>query len=147
MKLNEIVANSNYITDEEMNDNNLLGIANLAIAEVNSKASTRLPFFTDNNISAENYVAITPSWLLRLIEPYLSYSIAANDTDADNRDFHYNRFLQAISDFKENGLDDILKTDPSADYTAFKQAYEDAINRLDLSEIDMLVNVKSEYDF
>ena len=113
MKLNEIVANSNYITDEEMNDNNLLGIANLAIAEVNSKASTRLPFFTDNNISAENYVAITPSWLLRLIEPYLSYSIAANDTDADNRDFHYNRFLQAISDFKENGLDDILKTDPT----------------------------------
>ena len=103
MKLNEIVANSNYITDEEMNDNNLLGIANLAIAEVNSKASTRLPFFVDNNISAEDYIAISPSWLLRLIEPYLSYSIAANDTDADNRDFHYNRFLQAISDFKENG--------------------------------------------
>ena len=44
-------------------------------------------------------------------------------------------------------IDNILKTDPSADYTAFKQAYEDAINRLDLSEIGMLVNVKSEYDF
>ena len=127
MKLNEIVANSNYITDEEMNDNNLLGIANLAIAEVNSKASTRLPFFVDNNISAEDYIAISPSWLLRLIEPYLSYSIAANDTDANNRDFHYNRFLQAISDFKENGLDDILKTDPT---TGEETGYEGTSTRM-----------------
>ena len=112
MFLNDIVDNSNYVTDEELNDNNLVGMANSAIAEINSKCSTNLPFFNEDNVSTIQYIAVTPSWLLRLIEPYLSYSIAANDTNSNDRDFHYNRFLQAISEFKENGLDDILATDP-----------------------------------
>ena len=112
MFLNDIVDNSNYVTDEELNDNNLVGMANSAIAEINSKCSTNLPFFNEDNVSTIHYIAVTPSWLLRLIEPYLSYSIAANDTNSNDRDFHYNRFLQAISEFKENGLDDILTIDP-----------------------------------
>lgn len=112
MFLNDIVDNSNYVTDEELNDNNLVGMANSAIAEINSKCSTNLPFFNEDNVSTIQYIAVTPSWLLRLIEPYLSYSIAANDTNSNDRDFHYNRFLQAISEFKENGLDDILAIDP-----------------------------------
>lgn len=127
MKLNEIVTNSNYITDEEMNDNNLVGIANSAIAEINSKALTRLPFFVENNVSSEDYIAITPSWLLRLIEPYLSYVISANDTNDNMRDFHYNRFLQAVSEFKENGLDDILKVDPT---TGEETGYEGTSSRM-----------------
>ena len=112
MFLNDIVDNSNYVTDEELNDNNLVGMSNNAIAEINSKCSTNLPFFNEDNVSTIQYIAVTPSWLLRLIEPYLSYSIAANDTNSNDRDFHYNRFLQAISEFKENGLDDILTIDP-----------------------------------
>ena len=112
MILNDIVDNSNYVTDEELNDNNLVGMANSAIAEVNSKCSTNLPFFVEDNISTIRYMAVTGSWLLRLIEPYLSYSIAANDTNSNDRDFHYNRFLQAIDEFKENGLDSILTIDP-----------------------------------
>ena len=102
MILNDIVSNSNYVTDEEINEAKLVGMANSAIAEVNSKCSTELPFFIDENVSTTPYNAITQSWLLRLIEPYLSYSIAANDTDSDMRDFHYNRFLQAINDFSNN---------------------------------------------
>lgn len=112
MILNDIVSNSNYVTDEEINNANLVGMANSAIAEVNSKCSTALPFFVEDNVSATNYIAVSASWLLRLIEPYLSYSIAANDTDSDMRDFHYNRFLQAVSEFKENGLSSILEIDP-----------------------------------
>lgn len=112
MVLNDIVDNSNYVTDEELNDNNLVGMANSAIAEINSKCSTNLPFFVEDNVSTIKYIAVTASWLLRLIEPYLSYSIAANDTNSNDRDFHYNRFLQAIAEFKENGLDDILAIDP-----------------------------------
>ena len=112
MKLADIVENSNYVTDEELNDNNLVGMANSAIAEVNSKCSTNLPFFTQDNVSTNPYIAITQSWVLRLIEPYLSYSIAANDTNSNDRDFHYNRFLQALIEFKEKGLDSILKIDP-----------------------------------
>ena len=113
MKLNDIVANSNYVTDEQIEDSNIVGIANTAIAEVNSKCSTALPFFTEENVSTANYWVVTPSWCLRLIEPYISYSIAANDGDSNTRDFHYNRFLQAIAEFKENGLDDIATKDPT----------------------------------
>ena len=113
MVLNDIVSNSNYVTDEELNDNNLVGMANSAIAEINSKCSTNLPFFVQDNVSTTPYIAIKASRLLRLIEPYLSYSIAANDTNSNDRDFHYNRFLQAINEFKEKGLGDILLIDPT----------------------------------
>ena len=112
MLLDEIVANSNYVTDEELADTNLVGAANTALAEVNSKCSTNLPFFVEENVSATPYIAITPSWVLRLIEPYLAYVIAANDTDTNARDFHYNRFLVALSDFKSKGLDSILAINP-----------------------------------
>ena len=112
MLLDEIVANSNYVTDEELADTNLVGAANTALAEVNSKCSTNLPFFIEDNVSGTPYIAITPSWVLRLIEPYLAYVIAANDTDTNARDFHYNRFLVALSDFKSKGLDSILAINP-----------------------------------
>ena len=112
MKLNEIVSNSNYVTDEQMIDSNLVGIANSAIAEINSKCGTNLPFYVVENVSTINYWAIPATWQLRLIEPYLSYSIASNDTDSQSRDFHYNRFLSAIVDFKDKGLDSIVTNDP-----------------------------------
>lgn len=112
MLLDDVVKNSNYVTDEEIADANLVGMANSAIAEVNSKCGTLLPFFVDDNISITSYNAIASFWVLRLIEPYLAYSIAANDTDTNARDFHYNRFLLAISDFRNNGLDSILTIDP-----------------------------------
>ena len=32
MNLNDIVLNSNYVTDEEMEDTNIVGIANTSIA-------------------------------------------------------------------------------------------------------------------
>lgn len=112
MLLDDVVRNSNYVTDEEIADANLVGMANSAIAEVNSKCRTALPFFVEDNVSTTNYNAIPAFWVLRLIEPYLAYSIAANDTDTNARDFHYNRFLLAISDFKNNGIDNILAVDP-----------------------------------
>ena len=113
MLLSTIVENSNYVTDEELNDTNLVGMANSAIAEVNGKCATNLPLFTEDNVSTTPYKALLSTWALRLVEPYLSYSIAANDTDSDNRDFHYNRFLQALNDFKDKGIPDgILTTDP-----------------------------------
>lgn len=137
MVLNDIVDNSNYVTDEELNDNNLVGMANSAIAEINSKCSTNLPFFVEDNVSTIKYIAVTASWLLRLIEPYLSYSIAANDTNSNDRDFHYNRFLQAIAEFKENGLDDILTIDPE---TGEETGYAGASSKMaviDASDVTM----------
>ena len=125
MNLNDIVLNSNYITDEEIEDANILGIANLAISEINSKISTNLPFFKSENISTNPYIAITPSWCLRLIEPYISYSISANDGDDAKRDFHYNRFISAVLEFKQNGLKDILAIDPdTGEETGFAGSYK-----------------------
>ena len=112
MLLNTIVANSNYVTDEQLIESNLVGMANSAIAEINAKCSTNLPLFTSDNISAKPYAALLGTWCLRVIEPYFSYSIAANDTDENSRDFHYNRFLQAISELKANIHKAVLLVDP-----------------------------------
>lgn len=137
MILNDIVDNSNYVTDEELNDNNLVGMANSAIAEVNSKCSTNLPFFVEDNISTIKYIAVTESWLLRLIEPYLSYSIAANDTNSNDRDFHYNRFLVAIDDFKSKGLDSILAIDPETGEETGYTGSSSKMAVIDASEVTM----------
>ena len=135
MLLNDIVANSNYVTDEELIEANLVGISNSAIAEVNSKCSTNLPFFVDDNVSTTPYNAITASWTLRLIEPYLAYSIASNDTDTNARDFHYNRFLVAIDDFKNNGMDSILKVDPETGEPTGYEGTSDNMVKVDASDV------------
>ena len=109
MLLNDVVENSNYVTDEELTDNNIVGLSNSAIAEVNGKCGTKLPLFINENVSETEYAVLPDFWVLRLIEPYLAYGIAANDTDTNARDFHYNRFLQAVTDFKDKGLNDIIE--------------------------------------
>lgn len=104
MTLNEITQNSNYVTDEDLVSSNLLGIANTAIGEVNAFCGTMLPFFTDASLTdPEAYFALPDTWQSRLIEPYYAYSIAANDGDINARDFHYERFKQALAQFKYNG--------------------------------------------
>lgn len=135
MLLDDVVRNSNYVTDEELADTNLVGISNSAIAEVNSKCSTNLPFFVDENVSTILYNAISASWVLRLIEPYLAYSIAANDTDSNARDFHYNRFLVAINDFKNNGLDSILTIDPETGEATGYAGNSDNMAKFDVSDV------------
>lgn len=115
MTLQGVVQNSNYMTDEDMISSNLLGIGNNAISEVNAKVGTKLPFFKDANIAAKDYWAIPDFWVLRLIEPYYSFVIMANDGDVDARDFHYQRFLAALEDFKKNGIGDIETVYPDDD--------------------------------
>ena len=121
MILKDIVDNSNYITDEELVDGNIVGMTNSAIAEINAKCGTELPLAESVNVSGKAYNALKGTWALRLFEPYLSYSIAANDTDAGTRDFHYNRFLQAVSEFKDKIDKAILTIDPE---TGLPTGYE-----------------------
>ena len=137
MLLRDIVDNSNYITDEELVDANIVGMTNSAIAEINAKCSTELPLAVDNNISAEQYNALKGTWALRLFEPYLSYAIAANDTDSETRDFHYNRFLQAVSEFKDNIDKAVLTINPE---TGLPTGYEG--DSADFAVID-----NSEYSY
>ena len=110
MLLKEIYESSNYVTDEEMSSTQTVNAANAALAEVNTKVGTKLPFYTSDNYQTTAYDKFSDSWQLRLIEPYLSYSIAANDSDVNARDFHYNRFLAALKEFQVSGIDSI-KTD------------------------------------
>ena len=110
MSLQEVVANSNYITDEDLISTNLLGIANTAIAEINTRCGTKLPFFKEDDVTKSTYTALSDSWLLALLEAYLSYSIMANDGDTEARDFHYNRFLTALANFKKYGLGSLSNT-------------------------------------
>lgn len=108
MLLKEIYESSTYVTDEEMTTSQVLAATNACIAEVNTKAGTNVPFFENKNYQEEPYSAFGESWQMRLIEPYLSYSIAANDSDTNSRDFHYNRFLAALAEFKSYGIDSIV---------------------------------------
>lgn len=108
MLLKEIYESSTYVTDEEMSSTQVVNMANAGLAEVNTKAKTNLPFFTSDNYQTIPYTAFSDSWQMRLMEPYLSYSIASNDSDTNARDFHYNRFLSALNEFRTNGLDSIV---------------------------------------
>ena len=110
MLLKEIYESSNYVTDEEMTSAQAVGAANSAIAEINTKVGTKLPFYTSDNYQTVEYDKFSDSWQLRLIEPYLSFTIASNDSDTNARDFHYNRFLAALKEFQVSGIDSI-KTD------------------------------------
>lgn len=110
MTLRDVVSNSQYITDEDIDNNNLLGMANNAIAEINSKVKTNLPLCTSDNLT-NDYWALKGTWFLRLLEPYVSFTIMANDGDIV-RNEHYQRFLDALNDFKKNGLGDIEDTYP-----------------------------------
>lgn len=123
MLLKDIYESSTYVTDEEMSASQVVAAANACIAEVNTEADTNLPFFTDNNYQGEKYIAFDDSWQMRLVEPYLSYSIAANDSDSDARDFHYNRFLSALSKFKSYGIDTILTETTDEDGNIIETGY------------------------
>jgi len=101
MTLQGIAETSNYVTDEEIAQMNLLGSANAAIAEINAYCGCLLPLFEEESLTDETaYTSLKDTWQIRLIEPYYAYSIAANDGDTNARDFHYNRFLKALDQFK-----------------------------------------------
>lgn len=110
MILKEIYENSSYVTDEDMSSSQIVALANSAIAEINTKIGTKLPFYKNENYQTIPYDKFDNSWQLRLIEPYLSYSIAANDSDVNARDFHYERFKMALREFQISGISSI-KTD------------------------------------
>ena len=134
MKLTTIAENSNYVTDEELTSSNLLGIANTAISEVNAYCGCLLPLFEEISLTDDDaYEALIDTWQLRLLEPYYSYSIAANDGDSDARDFHYNRFLKALEQFKEAGSGSGGLGDLSEEYSGDSTKYTE----IDVSDVTL----------
>lgn len=130
MYLKEVYDNAQYITDEEMESSQIKNIVNSAIAEINTYCGTNLPFATAENYQTTSYNAVKDSWQLRLFEPYLSFSIASNDTDTNARDFHYQRFKMALKDFLNRGLGDILTQIDNGDGTFTDTGYEGKSKRV-----------------
>lgn len=121
MILKDIYENSAYLIDEEMTMAQAIASANGAISVINTKTGTHLPFFSTDNYQTIAYDAITDSWLLRLLEPYMTWYIYSNDGVADDNvlTFHYNRFLEGLNDFKNNGLNDIKLFDEDGNETGY----------------------------
>lgn len=78
------------------------------------------------------------------IEYYAYPTTITEDTDNDFN-LEIDQDVQNILPYKV--ADNLLKSDPSADYTAFRQAYEDAINKLDTRTILPSAVIESKYDF
>lgn len=78
------------------------------------------------------------------IEYYAYPEVITEETENDF-DLEIDQDVQMILPYKV--IDNILKTDPSADYAAFRQAYEEAINKLDLRSSEMVVKTKCDYEF
>ncbi len=76
---------------------------------------------------------------------YYAYPEVITEETEDDFELEIDQDVQMILAYKV--IDNILKTDPSADYNAFKVAYEEALNKLDLRETDMLITTKNKYNF
>lgn len=77
------------------------------------------------------------------IEYYAYPTIITKDT---KKDFYLelDSDVQNILPYKV--ADNLLKSDPSADYTAFRYAYEEALNKLDNRTILPSATIECEYD-
>lgn len=130
MLLLDIYNNAAFLSDEEMDMNRIVAIANQCFSVVNSKVGTNLPFFTEENYNTVKYDAVSANWQYRLIEPYMTWAILNND-GAENAllNDHYQRFLDALNDFKNMGLDDIKTTTTDENGNEVPTGYEGNVKK------------------
>lgn len=76
---------------------------------------------------------------------YYSYPTVIDANTEDDFELELDQDVQMVLPYKV--ADNILKSDPSADYTAFRQAYEESLNKLDTREQNLTITIESEYDF
>lgn len=75
---------------------------------------------------------------------YYAYPSFVNEDTENDFELELDQDVQNILPYKVAG--NLLKSDPSADYTAFRQAYEEAINKLDTRTMLPLITVSGGYD-
>lgn len=76
---------------------------------------------------------------------YYAYPEVITEETEDDFDLEIDQDVQMLLAYKV--AENILKTDPSADHTAFRQAYEDALQKLDLRDSETIMTVKKKYNF
>lgn len=99
MTLKTITNNSAIFTDEKFSDNDLLSLANKAIARINTECKTLFPYYESMNIE---YRAIPSNWQMDLISTYISYGIKMNDSSLSEADRYLDEFYRALINFKDN---------------------------------------------
>lgn len=95
-------------------------------------------------IETENKIYINDASDATYKIEYYAYPTFINENTNDNFYLELNQDVQNILPYKV--VDNLLKSDPSADYTAFKQAYEEAINKLDTRTMLPSITISGGYD-
>lgn len=97
MKLKDIMTWSDGFTDEVQTSGLAIGYANKAIATINTRFNTALPFITD--VDAD-YTALVDSWFVRFMMAALSYGIKMNDGSLSEAQIYKNDFEIAVYEFE-----------------------------------------------
>ena len=99
MTLSDIVANSQFFTDETVAQINSVSVANKALSIINTECKTLFPFM--ENIT-DTYTYMPKNWLYSLLSPYISYAIKMNDSSLSEADRYLEEFYRALNNFKDN---------------------------------------------
>lgn len=120
----------------------LYKLKNVVVLEKGTNKPTDGDFYLVKN-EKKIYINDTDTSTFKI--EYYAYPEVITEETEDDFDLEIDQDVQMLLAYKVT--ENILKTDPSADHTAFRQAYEDALNKLDLRETDTMISVKSNYDF
>lgn len=99
MTLSEILKNSQFSTDESIDQDNSINTANRALAIINTECKTTFPKIESLN---EPYTVMPSSWLFALLSPYISYTIKMNDSSITEANMYLDEFYRALSNFKDS---------------------------------------------
>lgn len=99
MTLSDIVANSQFFTDETVAQINSVSVANKALSIINTECKTLFPFM--ENLT-DVYSYMPKNWLFALLSPYISYAIKMNDSSLSEADRYLEEFYRALNNFKDN---------------------------------------------
>ena len=102
---------SDAFTDETVTNDFSMRYANQAISHINTALRVNLPFFTD---LTTDYVALSDSWLMRLVGNYISYGVKMNDSSLEEAKEYKILFLEAVAELEsvsDTAIDDIYKDD------------------------------------
>ncbi len=114
MTLSEIVKNSQFFTDESIEQDTSINVANKALAIINTECKTLFPDVESMN---DEYSYMPRKWLFALLSPYISYAIKMNDSSLTEADRYLEEFYRALNNFKDSLgqlVADYDETDPES---------------------------------
>ena len=99
MTIDDIIANSEFFTDENAETVNYLSLGNKAIAIINTECKTKFPRVTASDVP---YTYMPKDWLFALLSPYMSYGVKMNDSSLTEAEMYLEEFYRALGNFKDN---------------------------------------------